>query len=163
MGLLSRIGGRAMRNAVPWTAGMGAAMGGASAAGNGGDLGDIGRSALVGGAMGGAGMVNPGLGIAGALGAGIPGMMSTQGDPDAAARKIVAAAQGDPNNVERAADILYGGAAQQDEQGYGRFGRGNRYGVSSSDQAGMASINIERDAAVRRAYEMMGAAPPANY
>lgn len=152
----SALGRRASFNAVPWTMGLGAAMGGASAAGNGGDMGDIGRSALIGGAMGGAGIVSPGLGIAGALGASIPGMMSTRGDPDAAARKIVMAAQGDPANIERAADLLYGGAPTEDEMGYGRNGRSNRYGVSASDQAGMSSIDVEREQAVMRAYQMMG-------
>lgn len=166
MGLLSalgrgarRLGDRASFNAVPWTMGLGAAMGGASAAGNGGDMGDIGRSALIGGAMGGAGMISPGLGVLGALGASVPGAMSTRGDVDAAARKIVAASRGDPRNIERAADLLYGADAAPEEMGYGRMGRSNYYGVSASDRAGMGLIDVERQQAVQRAYELMGAQP----
>lgn len=164
MGLLRSVGRAARRvgdhtsmNGVPWLAATGALMGGASAAGNGGDMQDIGRSALIGGAMGGGGAaVAPGLGILGALGAGAVGMNSTHGDVDAAARKIVMATRGDPNNIERVADLLYGGAPTEDEQGYGRYGRSNRYGVSTSDQVGMSSIDVERKMAVQRAREMMG-------
>ena len=164
MGLLSALGrgarglrDRAAFNGAGWGMGIGAALGGASAAGNGGDMGDIGRSALIGGALGGAGgVIAPGLGLAGALGGGVAGMMSTQGDVDAAARKILAASRGDPSSIGRVADMLYGAPATEDEMGYGRYGRSNRYGVSSSDQMGMNAIAVERDAAVQRAYEMAG-------
>lgn len=164
MGLLRAIGrgarelgNRARFNGAGWGAALGAGIGGAAAMGNGGDAGDVGRSALIGGAMGAGGaMVSPLLGPAGALGAGAVGMMSTVGNVDAAARKIIQASRGDPANIQRAADLLYGANPTQDEMGYGRGGRSNVYGVSGSDQVGMSAINVERDQAVKRAYEMLG-------
>lgn len=142
-----------------WGAGIGAGLGGSVSAMGGGSAEDVGRAALYGGAAGGIGGAIGGPFNAGPLllGAGVGGVTAgamNRGDPvDAAARMILMQSRS-TEDIPRAAELLFGGQATQDEMGYGRYGRSNKYGVSASDQMLANLPPDQQQAAVRRAYEL---------
>lgn len=165
MGLLRglmRAGGALRREArqLATPVAIGSTLGGTSAAASGGDWGDIGRGMMY-GAGAGVGL----RGIAALPGAlklsvfpalatpSIAGALAVHGDVDAAARKLLMIAQGDPQRLEGAADILYGERSPYESE-IGPSGQ-NSYGISASDEIGTALSGTERDAAVQRAYEML--------
>jgi hypothetical protein len=140
-------------------------MGALSAGLSGGDGEDVLRGAgygLAGGVgMRAAGALPGAMKLAALPSIGLPalgGALAVRGDVDAAARKLLAFANNDPNRLEAASEILYGERQPYEEElgepGY-RGRRDNIYGIAGADEMGTSISGTERQAALQRAFEML--------